>query len=78
MSLANIEIPDSLYERVEQLASQQQVTVGQFIAAAIAEKAAKIDKEGYITVRASRADPAKFADALSCIPDSEPEAYDAL
>jgi hypothetical protein len=45
---------------------------------AIAEKAATIDKEGYITGRASRAEPAKFADALSRIPDTELEAFDVL
>lgn len=40
MSLTNIEIPDSLFQRVQQIALEQQVTVDQFIAAAIAEKAA--------------------------------------
>jgi len=38
MSLTSVEIPDSLLERVQQIALEQQVTIGQFIAAAIAEK----------------------------------------
>jgi hypothetical protein len=78
MSLTNIEIPDSLFERVQQLAVEQQVTVSQFIASAIAEKTATIDKGGYIAARANRSDSAKFADAISCIPDKDPETYDRL
>lgn len=78
MSLTSVEIPDSLFERVQQIALEQQVTIDQFIASAIAEKAATIDKEGYLAARAIRADAAKFADALSRIPDTEPEAYDKL
>ena len=41
-------------------------------------KAATIDKEGYLAARANRADTAKFADALSRIPNTEPEAFDKL
>jgi hypothetical protein len=78
MSLTNIEIPDSLFQRVQQIALEQQVTVDQFIASAIAEKAATIDKEGYIAARAKRADASKFADAISRIPDMEPAEYDKL
>jgi predicted transcriptional regulator len=78
MSLTNIEIPDSLFERVQRLALEQQVTIGQFIATAIAEKAAAIDKEGFLTARAARADAEKFADAISHVPDTEPEEYDQL
>jgi hypothetical protein len=63
---------------VQQLALEQQVTVGQFIATAIAEKAAKIDKDGYIKARATRANPVKFADALSHIPNTQPDAHDKL
>jgi RNA polymerase sigma factor (TIGR02999 family) len=77
-TLTNIDIPDSLFERVQQLALEQQVTIGQFITAAIAEKAATIDKEGYITARAGRHDAVKFADALLHIPNTQPEAYDKL
>ena len=78
MSLTNIEIPDSLYQRVQQLASQQQVTIDQFIATAIAEKTATIEKDGYIASRANRAQDEKFVDAISQIPHTEPAGRDKL
>jgi hypothetical protein len=78
MNLATVAIPDSLYERLKLIAEQQQVSVDQFVAAAVAEKMAVVEKEGYIARRANRADEKKFQEALDKIPDTAPAEYDAL
>jgi hypothetical protein len=78
MSLAKVEIPDSLYERLKQVAEEERVTVDQWVASAVAEKIAVVDKEGYVARRARRADPGRFAEAVSSIPDEEPDERDRL
>jgi hypothetical protein len=78
MSLATVAIPDSLYERVKQMAEEQHVSVDQFVASAVAEKMAVVEKEGYLALRASRADEKRFREALSHIPDTAPPEHDKL
>lgn len=78
MSLATVAIPDSLYERLKQMAEQQQISVDQFVASAVAAKISAVEKDGYLAQRANRADDEKFREALANIPDSAPAEYDAL
>ena len=78
MSVAAVSIPESLYDRLKQLSEEQQITVEQFVVAAVAEKMSAVERGGYIAQRASCADDRKFAEALSQISDTEPEAYDKL
>jgi hypothetical protein len=78
MSAPTVAIPDSLYARLKQMAEQQQISVDQFVASAVAEKLSAVEKEGYIAQRAKRADEKAFRDALSKIPNVEPEERDRL
>ena len=78
MSAPMVAIPDSLYERLKRMADQQHISVDQFVASAVAEKMAAVDKEGYIAQRAKRADEKQFRQALSSIADIEPEERDRL
>jgi hypothetical protein len=73
-----LNISDSLYERVKATAAAQQITVDQFVASAVAEKMAVVEKEGYLSTRAKRLDDKKFREALSRIPDVEPAERDRL
>ena len=78
MSIATVAIPDSLYERLKAMAEQQQISVDQFVASAVAEKMAVVEDEGYLTTRANRADERKFREALANVPDAAPAEFDAL
>ena len=78
MNLATVAIPDSLYQRLKQIAEQQQLSVDPFVASAVAEKMAVVEKEDFIARRANRADDKKFQEALDKIPDSAPAECDAL
>ncbi len=78
MSLATVAIPDSLYERAKQMAEKEHVSVDQFVASAVAEKMAVVEKEGYIALRAKRADEKRIREALSQIPDTAPAEHDKL
>jgi len=78
MSVATVAIPDALYERLKQVSEEQHVSVDQFVASAVAEKMAVVEKEGYIALRANRADERKFREALAAIPETAPAEHDKL
>jgi hypothetical protein len=67
-----------LFERLKVMADEQQVSVDQFVASAVAEKMAVMENQGYIARRANRADEKKYREALDKIPDTAPAEYDAI
>jgi hypothetical protein len=71
-----IQVPDSLYRQVAILSEREGVSIEQFVASAIAEKAAAWATEDYLQQRAARASREKFLQALSKVPDVEPEEHD--
>jgi predicted transcriptional regulator len=78
MSTISLRLPDSLHRRVRELAEQDNVSINQFIALALAEKISALDTESYLADRASRGDREKFKRAMAKIADREPEDYDKL
>ncbi len=60
MSSLSLRLPDSLHEKVRELAEQDDVSINQFIATAVAEKAAALLTVTYLEERARRADPRAF------------------
>lgn len=78
MSAINVRLPDSLHRMAKEVASQDHVSLNQFIASAVAEKVAALATERYLTERAQRSSPEKFRQALAQVPDVEPEDFDRL
>ncbi|MBN1906901.1 MAG: toxin-antitoxin system HicB family antitoxin [Deltaproteobacteria bacterium] len=78
MSTLSLRIPNSLYEKIRQLAKQEGISINQFLASAAAEKMSALLTEEYIETRAKRASLKKFRAVLKKVPDSEPEEYDRL
>jgi hypothetical protein len=78
MTFTAVSIPESLYDRLKQFSEQRQISVEQFVAAAVMEKMSVIEREGYIGQRARRADEQKYVEALSHVPDVEPASHDKL
>ena len=76
MSTLSIRIPESLHRRVKILASQDNISINQFIATALAEKLAALDTEKYLEERSQRGSRDKYLKVLSKVKDREPLEHD--
>ena len=78
MSSLSVRLPDSLHDKVRELARRDGVSINQFIATAVAEKTSALLTVDYLEQRARRADPDLFGRLLSRVPDVPPMPGDAL
>jgi len=78
MSAISLRLPDSIHNKIKELAARDHVSVNQFLATAAAEKVAALEAESYIADRAARGNRARFLELLSKAPDVEPEDFDRL
>jgi hypothetical protein len=76
MSAISIRLPESLHRLARDIARQDQVSMNQFIASAVAEKVSALTTEQYLKERAARGSADKFRAALAQVPHVEPEAFD--
>lgn len=78
MSAITINIPESLYEKLREIAERDNSTLEQLAVLAIAEKVSCLLTVEYLDARASRAKPDRFDFLLSKVPVVEPEDQDRL
>ncbi len=78
MSTISVRLPDSLHSMAKTLASQDHVSMNQFIASAVAEKISALATETYLKERAERASLQKFEAALAEVPAQAPDAHDLI
>lgn len=78
MSTLSLRIPESLHNRVKQLASEDKVSINQFITSALAEKISALETGRYLEERGKRGNADKFRKVLSKIPDTETDVFDKL
>lgn len=78
MSVLNLQLPNSIYEQLRELAAREEVSVDQFVALALAEKVAAIDAAEYFTKRAERGSREQLLEILAEAPDVEPAPEDRL
>jgi hypothetical protein len=78
MSTISLRLPDSLHESVRELAKQDNISINQFVATALAEKMSALVTEKYLSERASRGTKKKFKSALSNIKNIAPNENDIL
>ena len=78
MSSLSLRLPDSLHEKVRELARRDDVSINQFIATAVAEKASALLTVDYLEQRARRADPDLLARVLRRVADVPPVPGDEL
>jgi hypothetical protein len=74
MGAISVRLPDSLHQLVREMSVQDRVSLNQFIASAVAEKASAFNTEKYIGERAGRASKQGFEAALARVPDVPPSA----
>ena len=78
MSALSVRLPESLHQRVRELAVREGISINQLIATALAEKMSALMTADYLEERARRGSRPKFLAALAQVPDVEPEPYDRL
>lgn len=78
MSTISLRLPQSLHKRVRDLAKQEEISINQFIATALAEKMSALMTSEYLEGRAKRGDRQKFERAMAKVRDIDPEKKDAL
>jgi predicted transcriptional regulator len=72
MSTLSLRLPDSLHEKVRELAVQDDISINQFIATAVAEKMSALLTLDYLEDRAARGNRAAFERALRKVPSRPP------
>ena len=78
MSTISLRLPDSLHESVRDLAKEDNISINQFVATALAEKMSALTTEKYLSERAVKGNKKKFKAALSKVKDVEPDTSDKL
>ena len=72
MSTLSLRIPDSLHERIREIAKRENISINQFISSAVAEKLSALLTEEYLEERARRGSQRKFRKALSKVKGAAP------
>ena len=78
MSTLSLKLANSLHDEVRFLAKKEGISINQFIASAVAEKISALMTEDYLVKRAKKGNKEAFLEAMSKVPDIEPETYDRL
>jgi hypothetical protein len=78
MSAISVRLPDSIHKMARKVASEDHISLNQFIASAVAEKLSALTTETYLAARAARGSVDKFHAALAKVPAVEPEEFDRM
>jgi len=78
MSTLSLRLPESLHEKVRELAEQDNVSINQFITVAVAEKMSALVAEEYLEARARRGSREKLRRVLAKVQDVKPLPGDEL
>ncbi len=76
MGSLSLRMPDSYHTAVKEIASQDNISINQFIVSAVAEKIASFETQKYLEQRADKASARKFKSVLSKVPGVEPADFD--
>jgi hypothetical protein len=72
MSSLSLRLPESLHQKLRELAERDDISINQFIATAVAEKAAALLTVQYLEARGQLADAELVGSVLSRVPDVPP------
>jgi hypothetical protein len=78
MSSLSLRLPESIHQKLRELARRDKVSINQFIATAVAEKAAALLTVEYLDARGGKADLKLVDRVLARVPDLPPVAGDEL
>ena len=72
MSTIRLRLPESLHERVRQIAARENVSINQFISLALAEKISALLTKEYLAKRAKHGSKQKYRRVLAKVRNVEP------
>jgi len=78
MSALSLRLPNSIHRHIKEIASDEGVSINQFISTAVSEKISAITTESYLAQRAKKANKAEFSAILAKVPARTPIAGDEL
>lgn len=78
MTTISTKIPDSLFRQAKTIAEDEEITLDQFIALALASQISSWKTGKSFTERAEKGDWEKAREILAKAPDTEPEDFDKL
>ena len=78
MKAITIDVPESLFCKLQEVTTKDEVTLEQFALLAIAEKLSSLITVEYLEERARRAKIERLDQLLAKVPDVEPEENDRL
>jgi predicted transcriptional regulator len=70
MTALTIRLPNSVHQKIKELAERDDISVNQFIASAAAEKMASVMTLDYLKTEAAKAKHSDFEHYLSMVPDA--------
>jgi predicted transcriptional regulator len=76
MTALTIRLPNSVHQKIRELAARDEISVNQFIASAAAEKMASVMTLDYLRAEAAQGQRADFLAVLNAVPDVPPMAGD--
>ena len=76
MSTISLRLPESLHNKVRELAKEEDISINQLITTALAEKMSALMTVDYLEERAARGDRAKFERAMGKVRNIEPDEND--
>jgi len=78
MSTMSLRLPESLHEKIRELAEREGISMNQLVTTAVAEKISALLTEEYLEARAERGSREKYERVLKAVPDTEPVPGDEL
>ncbi len=78
MSTLSVRLPDSMHEKIKELAKKEGVSMNQLINSAVSEKLSALMTVEYLKERGELGSREKFEHVLSKVPDEEPDERDQL
>ena len=78
MSAVTVNIPDSLWDRIERMADEDGVSVDSLILTILSQRIAVADAESYVKMRGRRGSADSLKRILEAAPDVEPSSEDRL
>lgn len=78
MTALTIRLPNSVHQKIKELAARDDISVNQFIASAAAEKMASVMTLDYLKTEAGKGKHSDFEHYLSMVPDVPAQAGDEI
>ena len=76
MGTLSVRLPESIHNKIREMAEKEGVSINQLVNSAVAEKLSAIMTEEYLEERARQGSREKYENVLSKVADREPEDYD--